>query len=221
ATRGTRRARRLRGSAGGVPGAPGRPMRWMLGKDLRILRRSRLLVALLIVYPVAIALLIGFAISRTPSKPRVAIVDETPPGETVPVGGQRVDVRRYAQRLFSQVQSVPVSTRAQAVEKVKSGDVLAAVVIPPDIATRLSAGISQGRLEVLYNGSALEQSLVQSTINSALAQANLGFSEQIQLAAAKAIELLLQGGNLSILGAPQNLIGLGQIPPALQKIIAP
>jgi ABC-2 family transporter protein len=195
-------------------------MRWLLGKDLVILGRSRLLVALLIVYPVAIALLIGLAISRSPTKPKVAIVDETPAGETVQVGSERVNVRHYAEQLFSQVQSVRVPSRAQAVDKVKAGDVLAAVVIPPDVAARLTSGVTQARLEVLYNGDALEQSLVQSTLNSALAQANLGFSEQIQQAAAKAIEVLLKGGNLGVLGAPQDLIGLSQIPPALHRIVA-
>jgi ABC-type multidrug transport system permease subunit len=194
-------------------------MRWLLRKDLLILRRSRLLVALLIVYPVAIALLIGFAISRSPSRPRVAIVDETSPGVTVQVGTERVDVSRYAGQLFSQVQSLRVPSRARAVEKVKAGEVLAAVVIPPDIAARLSSGISQARLELIYNGDALEQSLVQSTLNSALAQANLGFSEQIQQAAAKAIKLLLEGGNLGVLGAPENLIGLSHIPPLLHAIV--
>jgi ABC-2 type transport system permease protein len=195
-------------------------MRWLLRKDLLILRRSRLLVALLIVYPIAIALLIGFAISRSPSRPRVAIVDESPPGETVQVGSQRVEVGAYAKQLFSQVQSVPVSSRAQAIAKVKSGDVLAAVIIPPDIAARLSSAIDQASIEVLYNGDAIEQSLVASTLDSALAQANLGFSEQIQKAAAKAIDALLRGGNLGTLGAPENLIGLSQIPASLQRIIA-
>jgi ABC-2 type transport system permease protein len=195
-------------------------MRWLLGKDLLILRRSRLMVAVLVVYPVAIALLIGLAISRSPAKPKVAIVDETPPGQTVQVGSQRVDVSRYAEELFSQVEAVRVSSRAQAVQEVQAGTVLAAVVIPPDIAARLTSGITQARLELLYNGDALEQSLVQSQLNSALAQANLGFSEQIQQAAAQAIALLLKGGNLGILGAPQNLIGLSQIPPELHTIIA-
>ena len=64
----------------------------LLRKDLLILRRSRLLLALLVVYPVAIALLIGFAISRGPSRPRVAIVNQAAPGETIKVGGQRVGV---------------------------------------------------------------------------------------------------------------------------------
>jgi len=195
-------------------------MRWMLRKDLVILGRSRLLLALLFLYPVAIALLIGFAISASPSRPRVAIVDETPAGETVKVGNQRVSVNEYAKQLFHEVDAVHVATRAEAVAKVKSGEVLAAVVIPPNIAAQLSSTLNPASLEILYNGDALEQSLVQSTLDAALAHANLSFSEQIQQAAAKAIDGLLQGGNLGTLGAPENLIGLREIPPSLKRVIA-
>jgi ABC-2 type transport system permease protein len=195
-------------------------MRWLLQKDLAILARSRLLVALLIIYPVAIALLIGFAISRSPARPRVAIVDETPPGETVRVGSERVSVSRYAEKLLTQVNAVKVRSRAQAISEVRSADVLAALVIPPDIAAKISSGTTQGELEAIYNGNALEQSLVQSQIGAALAQANLAFSEQIQQAAARAIDLLLAGGNLGSLGAPAKLIGLNEIPPLLHTIVA-
>ena len=144
--------------------ARGAAMSSLLRKDLLILRRSRLTVALLVVYPVAIALLIGLALSRGPSKPRVAVVNETTPGARVEVGGRSVDVSAYATQLFDQVEAVPTATRAQAVAKIQSGDVLAAVVIPHDIAARLSSDISQAHLEVLYNGDALEQSLVQSSL---------------------------------------------------------
>ena len=195
-------------------------MRWLLRKDLLILGRSRLLLALLVLYPAVIALLIGFALSRSPSRPRVAIVNETAPGETIKVGSQRVPVGRYAQQLFDQVQPVPVRTRAQAIAKVASGDVIAAVVIPPDIAARLSSDVEQAQLEVIYNGNALEQSLVRSQLDSALAQANLGFSQQIQKAAGGALGTLLEGGNLGSIGAPEDLIGLEQIPPTLGRIIA-
>ncbi len=195
-------------------------MRWLARKDLLILGRSRLLVGLLIVYPVAIALLIGFAISRSPSRPRVAIVDETPPGETVRVGDQHVSVGQYARQLFGQVQAVSVGTRAQAIEQVKSAGVLAAVVIPSDIAARVASATAQAQVEVIYNGDALEQSIVQSQIGSALAQANLGFSKQIQQAAARVIEVLLKGGSLGALGANQNLIALDAIPPLLHGVMA-
>ena len=192
----------------------------LLRKDLLILRRSRLTVALLVLYPVAIALLIGFAISRTPARPRVAIVNETAPGETVQVGGKRVEVSRYAHELFSQVEAVSVQTRAQAVRDVSSARVLAAVVIPPNIAARVSSATDQAELEVIYNGDALEQSLVSSQLRAALAQANVSFSEQIQRAASQAIEVLLRGGELGVLGAPRNLVGLERIPALLRRVIA-
>jgi ABC-type multidrug transport system permease subunit len=192
----------------------------LLRKDLVILGRSRLLVALLVVYPVAIALLLGFAISRGPARPRVAIVDETTPGETLQLGDQHVAVASYAQRLFDQVQPVRVDTRAEAIEKIDSGAVVAAVILPPGLAARLSSDESQAQLEVLYNGNALEQSIARSTIESALAQANLRFSEQIQTSARKVIDTLLVGGKLTDVGGPEDLLGLEHIPSTLGGIAA-
>src|SRR6185312_3649235 len=198
-------------------GFGGSSMRWLLGKDLLILWRSRLLVALLVVYPVAIALLIGFAISASPSKPRVAVVDETPPGQTITLGEKRVSLDEYTNELFNQLDVVRVPTRAEAVSKVASGDVLAAIVIPADIVSKISSGVSQARAEVIYNGDALKQSFVRSAIDSALAQANLALSEQIKSVAVHDLNLLLSGGKIGPLGS-QELIGLRQLPETLKSI---
>ena len=195
-------------------------MRWLLRKDLLILGRSRLLLALLIVYPLAIAVLIGLALSRGPSRPRVAIVNETPPGEVIHVGSQSLEVGRYAQQLLNQTEAEQVSTRSEALAKVKNGEVLAAIVIPPNLVARLASGASRAPLHVVYNGNALEQSLARSEIESAIAKANLAFSEEIQRVASSAIEGLLRGGELGAIGAPRLPIGLREIPPALEKVIA-
>ncbi len=195
-------------------------MRSLLRKDLRILGRSRLLLVLLIVYPLVIAVLIGLALSRGPSRASVAIVDETPPGEVIHLGGQTLDVSRYANELLSQTNTVSASSRADAVSKVKNGEVLAAIVIPPNLAARVASGTERAPLEVIYNGNALEQSLVRSEIESDIARANLAFSEQIQRVASSAIEGLLRGGDLQELGVAQLPIGLEAIPPALDRIIA-
>ncbi len=192
-------------------------MRWLLGKDLLILRRSRLLVALLVFYPVAIALLIGFAISASPAKPRVAVVDETPPGETITLGGTRVGLDEYTKQLFNRVDVVHVPTRAIAESKVASGEVLAAIVIPSDIVAKISSGVSQAQIEVIYNGNAVEQSFVHSTIDATLAQANLALSEQIKSVAVHDLNLLLAGGHIGPLGS-QELIGLRRLPGTLKGI---
>ncbi len=91
----------------------------------------------------------------------MAIVDETAAGGNASRSATSAcpSARTRAQ-LFDQVQAVDVPSRAQAVAKVKSGDVLAAVVIPPDIAARVASDTEAAQLEVLYNGDALEQSLV-------------------------------------------------------------
>jgi len=196
-------------------------MRWLLGKDLLILRRSRVLVAVLVVYPIAIALLIGLALSRSPGKPKVAIANLAAPGASVELGGGKVEVGRYYSQLFSEVQPIRVKTRAQAVEKVRSGEALAAVVIPPNIAAKLSSVLSQGQLEVIYNGDALQQSLAQSKIQAAVAQANLELSVQIRKLASRGIDLLLRGGDLSRLGIAQSrLLGLEEAPRVLREVLA-
>ena len=145
----------------------------------------------------------------------MAIVDETPPGQTIHVGSERVHVSQYAEQLFSQVQAVPVSSRAQAIAEIKSGDVLAAVVIPRDIAARISSGVTQAQ-----HGSPLQRRrpgavarAVRSTRRSRRRTSR--FSKQIQRAAAQAIGVLLHGGNLGVLGAPANLVGLETDPVAV------
>ena len=60
----------------------GLTVRWLLLKDLQILRRSPLLVALAVIYPVVIALLVGLSIDRPPGKPKVAFANLVPPGES-------------------------------------------------------------------------------------------------------------------------------------------
>ena len=111
-------------------------VRWMLAKDIRILRRSPVLTLLLIVYPAAIAVLIGLALSRGPGLPRVAFLNEIPANEAViTLGTTRIDTTRYERQLFQAMQPVPVSTRAQAIADVRDGSTLAALIIPPTCRT--------------------------------------------------------------------------------------
>jgi ABC-2 type transport system permease protein len=197
-------------------------MRWLLVKDLRVLRRSPVLVGVLIVYPVAVALLIGLALSGGPSRPRVAIVDEIPPGQRhVQIGNQRFDISGYEFALQNEINAVKVPTREEAVAKVRSGDVLAAIVIPPDFAAGLTSGTQQSQVEVIYNGDALKQSYVQSTIDSEIAKANLDVSNKVQQLAASYVELLLRGGSISGV----NILGLqrtrGLLAAALRGPLSP
>src|SRR5512146_306656 len=108
-------------------------IRWLLLKDLQILRRSPLQAFLLIAYPVLIAVLVGFAISRGPEKPRVAFLNEVPAGSRVSVGGTRLPAASVGDRICRRVDCVLVRNRGEAEAKVRSGDVLAALILPADL----------------------------------------------------------------------------------------
>ena len=113
-------------------------MRWLLLKDLQILRRSPLLVALLVLYPLVVALLVGAALSSGPSKPKVAFANLVPPDEAkIDLGGQQLDATGYASELFDAVDPIRVDSREEAIAKVESGEALGALVIPPDVIERL------------------------------------------------------------------------------------
>jgi len=93
-------------------------LRWLLLKDIQILRRSPLLVTLLVVYPIVIALLIGFALSRGPQKPRVAFLNQVPPAaSTINIGGTSINVSKYSNELFKSIKPIAVHSRAEALGK--------------------------------------------------------------------------------------------------------
>src|SRR4051794_16417096 len=103
-------------------------MRWLLVKDLQILRRSPLLVTLLVAYPIVLSVLIGLALSGGPDKPKVAFVNLVPPAKNgFSIGGQRLDASRYSAELFKSIDPIRVRTRAEAVAKVRSGEALGAL----------------------------------------------------------------------------------------------
>jgi ABC-2 type transport system permease protein len=210
-----------RSSVGRGTGQAGN-VRWLLLKDLQILRRSKLLVGLLIVYPIAIATLMGFALSSGPTKPRVAFLDQVPANRnTIQLGSQKVNIRAYTDELFKAITLVPVVDRAQAVQKVRSGAVLAAVIIPPDFTQKLSTGgLSSASIEVIYNGDALKQSYVRSTITSKLALADAALSEQVNRLGVGYINVLLDGGSLDLLGTHIPILGLTASTRAIQRVLA-
>src|SRR5208283_5325903 len=120
-------------------------MRWLLIKDLQILKRSPLLVGMLVIYPVVIALMIGFALSSPPSKPKVAFLSEVKPATgRLHFGSQPIDISDYTRQLFGAIQPITVHTRAEALEKVRSGQALAALILPADLPAQIQSLVTQG-----------------------------------------------------------------------------
>ncbi len=188
-------------------------MRWLFVKDLQILRRSPLVTALLVIYPVAIAVLIGFALSRGPEKPRVAFLNEVSPGTPFILGGTKFNLAGARSELCSRIECVPVSSEQQARDMVQSGDVLAALILPRDLIDRLeslaSLNPSQPLVRVLVNEEdPVKARLVDDRISSLITEANLKLSKKVTRISASYLTLLLRGGSFNLLGQTLNVLGL-------------
>lgn len=188
-------------------------MRWLLLKDLQILRRSPLQALLLIAYPVLIAVLVGFAISRGPEKPRVAFLDEVPAGSRIGVGGSRLPAAGVGERICRRVDCVLVGSRAEAESKVRSGDVLAALILPADLVERINSlstlSPETPSVQVMVNQEdPVKASLVDERISTLLARANLLIARRIAGEGGRYLNLVVDGGTFQALGAPVEILGL-------------
>ncbi|HEY5428148.1 MAG TPA: ABC transporter permease [Solirubrobacteraceae bacterium] len=189
-------------------------MRWLLIKDLQILRRSPLLVGLLVVYPIAVALMIGFALSSPPGKPKVAFYNEVAPGQgTIRIGSQRLNVAGYASDLLRSIQPIRVHSQAAAIAAVRDGQALAAVVIPSDLPQQIESLVTQGfgspTVQLYLNTrDPLERQYVDQVIQSRINQVEQDVSKQVLHVAVSDLQEVLNGGTVQILGQNVPLLGL-------------
>src|SRR3954470_7217320 len=94
----------------------------LLRKDALILRRSPVLLGLLLAYPLLIALLVGLVAGYANAKPRAALVDEDGPPPTATGAGHTCDVERTIKRVSKDVKLVRLA-RAEAQRELRSGKV--------------------------------------------------------------------------------------------------
>lgn len=185
-------------------------MRWIIQKDLRILSRSPLLVVLLVAYPVLIATLAGFALTRGPDKPRVAFLNQVPASAAeISIGGEEIDASRQADVLFEAIDPVRVSSREEAIRKVRNGEVLGALIIPPDITQKLQSGLEPATVEVFYNAEdPVKREFVENTIKSQVQDANVALTRRFTEVALGYLDLLVSGGEFDFLGRHFEILGL-------------
>src|SRR5215210_7960689 len=204
-------------------------MRWLLLKDLQILRRSPLVTALLVIYPVAIAVLIGFALSDEGGKPRVAFLNQVPDEEQFKISGGEEELDRGIARdqLCKRVECVDVSSREEAEQKVADGDVLGALIVPPDLLDKLQSLTSLNpetpSVDVLVNeDDPVKAQLVDDRIQALVTEANLILSQRISQSAASYLDVLIKGGKFQvpILGDTFQILGLNKSSDVLAQILA-
>ncbi|MGH2924025.1 MAG: ABC transporter permease [Solirubrobacterales bacterium] len=203
-------------------------MRWLLLKDLQILRRSPLLTALLVLYPIVLAVLIGFAVSRGPDKPEVAFLNEVAGDEGLELGEGGFSQSQAFSELCDRVECETVGSRDEAVAKVRDGEVLAALIIPEDFVDALQdqlggAGLEPAQVEVFVNeDDPVKARLVDDRISSLITEANLRLSDEISGQLLGYLDVLVEGGTFDVplLGEAIDVLGLERTEQILRAVSA-
>ena len=202
-------------------------MRWLLLKDLQILRRSPLLVTLLVLYPVLVSLLVGASVSGGPSKPRVAFANLIPADkDEFVIGQERLKASDFVDDLFKTIDPIRVDSREEAVEAVRSGDAVAAFVVPPDVTDRLQGtlNLSGGpppTVEVLYNAeNPAKRREVESAIRSRLSDANQALAARLTEISGSYLDIVTNGGSFTILGQDFDVLGLRRAQTIIEGTLA-
>ena len=197
-------------------------MRWLFLKDLQILRRSPLLLVVLVVYSLALGVAVGLSRGSGPTKPRVAVVNQIPQAERkFDLGGETIDINTYARQLFDAIDPVPAKSPADALAKVRDGDAIGALVVPADFVSKLRGFANftsneRPSVTFYYEGdNPLKSRYVRSAVTSRVADLNRALSEKLAAQASKYLDYVLHGGDVPLLG---QVLGLEKAEQILRQV---
>jgi len=191
-------------------------IRLLLGKDLRILGRSPVLVAALIIYPLVFAALVGAVVRYASDRPAIAFVDLDRLPETLTVGGQEFNVPAVLDQVNKSAELVEMD-QAEADRKLANGEVDAEIVVPRGFASRLRGMVQSPQLVLKTAQGGVSTRVEQQT--QALVY---GLNQRLQDAYINAnleyVKLIVNGGNGTFLGNDFDVVGLQRAGEMLAEI---
>jgi ABC-type multidrug transport system permease subunit len=188
----------------------------LLGKDLRVLRRSPVLVAVLVAYPLLVAGLVGLVAGYGSSKPRVALVDEDHLPAAVVVGGRTFRINDAIDEVSKNVHLIRMD-RDEARRQLETGRVVATLTVPPGFLADLRGGLHAPSLlyQTTRGGIASRvtqqvQALVYSLnreLQRAYVSTDLGY-----------VDLIVHGGTATFGGRTYRVLGLQRMGTLLDEL---
>lgn len=185
-----------------------RSLRLLLGKDLRVLARSRVVVVALVLYPLLVALIVGLVVRYAGERPRLALVDEDGLPAVLAVGGERFDVKRLFDEAARDVELVPMPAD-RAERELDAGKVLGVLVVPDGFTRQITSLVESPRLVLRTTAGGFATRTIEKvqalvfSLNQELQQAYIAKDLEY-------VRLLIDGGSGTILGNDFTLIGLGE-----------
>jgi ABC-type Na+ efflux pump permease subunit len=180
----------------------------MLRKDVLVLRRSPLLLGILLAYPLAIALLVGLVASYGSSKPRVALVDEDNLPATIVLASKRFHVDRTIREVSKNVKLVRLGAD-EAERQLRDGRVVAVVTVPPGFVSTLRGMVKSPQLRLELSTGTIS-TRVEQQVQALVYQLNRLLQRAYIASNLRYVTLILHGGDASFVGAPISVLGIAK-----------
>jgi ABC-type Na+ efflux pump permease subunit len=178
----------------------------VLGKDLRVLRRSPLLVGVLVAYPLLVAGLVGLVAGYGSAKPRVALVDEDHLPPVVRVGGRDFRITAAIREVGKNVHLVRLS-HDQAERELRSGRVVATLTVPPGFLDQLKSGIGAPTLVYQTTHGGIAPRVTQQ-VQALVYSLNRRLQEAYVATDLHYVQLVQHGGTATFQGRTYDVLGL-------------
>jgi ABC-2 type transport system permease protein len=173
---------------------------------LLVLRRSPLLLAILLAYPLAIAVLVGLVASYGSSKPRVALVDEDNLPATLELAGHVFHVDRTIREVSKNVKLVRLDVE-EADRQLRDGRVVAVVTVPPGFISTLRGMVESPQLQ-LELSTGTTSSRVEQQVQALVYSLNRQLQRAYIRSNLRYVSLILKGGDGSFIGRPITVLGI-------------
>ena len=193
-----------------------RGVRVLLGKDLRILRRSPLLLGALIAYPLVFAALVGAVVRFASDRPKIAFVDLDRLPQELTVGGQKFNVPAVLDQVNDSAELVPMDEE-EADRKLANGEVDAEIVVPRGFASRLRGMVESPQLVLRTARGGLSTRVEQQT-QALVYELNQRLQDAYIEANLQYVHLIVDGGTGTFLGNDFDVVGLQRAAQMLAEI---
>ena len=190
---------------------------FLLLKDLRVLRRSPLLLGVLVAYPLVIAALVGLVATYSTSKPRVALVDEDGLPRVVHVGGERFQVDRTIAAVSENVNLIRGLDRQEALRQLETGKLVAVLIVPEGFIRTLE-GLARSPELRFRNSRGPLSSRVEQQVQALVYSLNRLLQEAFIEANLEYVDLIRDGGTGEFLGEEFQLLGLDGVERLLEEL---
>ncbi|MBC7644629.1 MAG: ABC transporter permease [Thermoleophilia bacterium] len=191
---------------------------WLLvGKDLRSIIRTRLLLIALIIYPLVIAALVGAVLLSSNKSTSIAFVNLDTSGKTLSVGGKKFGVEQYEQQARDSGVNIKKMNEPEAMRALDDGQVAGVFVIPEGFMARLRTTIAPSSIEFRTGNNALGDAVTQR-VRGVIYRVNLKISDALIKENKGYLQQLADGGSVSVLNRTYELYGLEKTQTSLEKV---